>query len=49
VRKPQEGTRLVNEQDRAKRRALLVLQLVIYGYLALMIVIQLRLWSQRGW
>ncbi len=39
----------MNQQDLAKRRALLVLQLVIYGYLELMIVIQLRLWSLRGW
>ena len=39
----------VNEQDRKKRRALIVLQLVIYGYLALMIAIQLRLSVQRDW
>jgi hypothetical protein len=39
----------MNEQDRQKRRALIILQVVIYGYLALMIAIQLRLWSQRHW
>jgi hypothetical protein len=39
----------MNEQDRQKRQALIVLQLVIYGYLLLMFCIQLRLWSQRGW
>jgi hypothetical protein len=39
----------MNEQDRRKRRALVVLQLVIYGYLLLMFVIQLRLWAQRDW
>jgi hypothetical protein len=39
----------MNETDRQKRRALIILQVVIYGYLALMIVIQLRLWSQRNW
>jgi hypothetical protein len=37
------------QQDREKRRALVVLQLVIYGYLLLMFAIQLRLWSQRDW
>jgi hypothetical protein len=39
----------MNEQDRQKRRALVVLQLVIYGYLLLMIAIQLHLWAQRDW
>lgn len=39
----------MNEQDRKKRRALIVLQVVIYGYLGLMILIQLRMWSQRDW
>jgi len=39
----------MNEQDRQKRRALVVLQVVIYGYLLLMIDIQLHLWSQRNW
>lgn len=39
----------MNEQDRQKRRALIAIQLVIYGYLALMILIQLRLWAQRDW
>jgi hypothetical protein len=39
----------MNQQDRQKRKALLVLQLVIYDYLLTMFCIQLRLWSQRGW
>lgn len=39
----------MNQQDRQKRRALMVLQLVIYGYLLTMFCIQLRMWSQRGW
>lgn len=39
----------MNEQDRAKRRALLLFQLVIYGYLLTMFLIQLRMWSQRDW
>jgi hypothetical protein len=37
------------QQDREKRRALVLLQVVIYGYLLLMFCVQLRLWSQRGW
>jgi hypothetical protein len=39
----------MNEQDRQKRRALLVLQVAIYGYLLVMFAIQLHLWSQRNW
>jgi hypothetical protein len=39
----------MNEQDRQKKRALVAIQLVIYGYLAIMIVIQLRLSVQRDW
>jgi hypothetical protein len=39
----------MNQQDRQKRRALVVLQLVIYGYLLLMFAIQLHLWAQRDW
>ena len=39
----------MNEQDRSKKKALVVLQLVIYGYLALMLGLQLHLDSQRGW
>ena len=39
----------MNEQDRQRKRALVVVQLVIYGYLITMFLLQLRLWSQRGW
>jgi len=39
----------MNQQDRAKRRALVVLEIVIFSYLLLMFLIQLRMWSQRGW
>jgi hypothetical protein len=39
----------VNQQDRDRKRALVVVQVVIYGYLFTMFCIQLRLWSQRGW
>jgi hypothetical protein len=37
------------EQDRKKRRALVMLQVVIYGYLLVMFLIQLRLYAQRNW
>ena len=39
----------MNEQDRTKKRALVVLQLVIYGYLLVMFLIQLRMYAQRNW
>jgi len=39
----------MNEQDRQRKRALLVFQIAIYGYLLTMFLIQLRMWSQRGW
>lgn len=39
----------MNEEDRQRKRALVVVQVVIYGYLATMFIVQLRLWSQRGW
>ena len=39
----------MNEQDRAKKRALVMLQVVIYGYLLVAFLIQLRLYAQRNW
>jgi len=39
----------VNEQDRQRKRALVVLQLVIYGYLLTMFCVQLYMYSQRNW
>jgi hypothetical protein len=39
----------LNQQDRERKRALVVVQVVIYGYLLAMFLIQLRMWSQRGW
>ncbi len=39
----------MNRQDREKRRALVVLQVAIYGYLLLMFAIQLHMWAQRDW
>jgi hypothetical protein len=39
----------MNQQDRDRKRALVVFQVVVYGYLLAMFLIQLRMWSQRGW
>jgi hypothetical protein len=39
----------MNEQDRQRKRALVVFQVVIYGYLLTMFVIQLYMYSQRNW
>jgi hypothetical protein len=39
----------MNRQDRDRKRALVVFQVVVYGYLLTMFLIQLRMWSQRGW
>jgi hypothetical protein len=39
----------MNEQDRKRKRALVVLQVVIYGYLLTMFLIQLYMRTQRNW
>jgi len=39
----------MNEQDRAKKRALIAVQVLIYGYLLVMFLIQLRMYAQRNW
>ena len=39
----------MNQQDRDRKRALVVFQVVVYGYLLAMFLVQLRMWSQRGW
>ena len=39
----------MNEQDRAKKRALVAIQLVIYSYLLVMFLIQMRMYAQRNW
>jgi hypothetical protein len=39
----------MNQQDRDRKRALIVFQVVVYGYLLTMFLIQLRMWSQRDW
>jgi hypothetical protein len=39
----------VDERDRQLRRALVVVQVFIYGYLAIVIGIQLYLYAHRNW
>lgn len=39
----------MNQQDRDRKRALVLFQVVVYGYLLAMFLVQLRMWSQRGW
>ncbi len=39
----------MNERDRQRKRALIVFQVFIYGYLLLMFVIQLSMWASRNW
>ena len=39
----------VNERDRQRKRALIVFQIFIYGYLLIMFCIQLSMWATRNW
>lgn len=39
----------MNQADRQRRRALVVFQAAIYGYLALMIAIQAYMYATRHW
>jgi hypothetical protein len=39
----------ISERDRRRRRALIVLQIVCYGYLLAMFLIQLHMYSVRDW
>ncbi|KHO20196.1 hypothetical protein [Mycolicibacterium setense] len=39
----------MNEQERKRKRALIVLQVVIYGYLFTMFCIQMYMSFARGW
>ena len=39
----------MDEQDRQRRRALIAFQVFIYGFLGLMIVIQLYMYSTHNW
>jgi len=40
---------LMNQRDRQRKRALIVFQIFIYGYLLLMFGIQLSMWATRNW
>jgi predicted nucleic acid-binding Zn ribbon protein len=39
----------MNERERQRKRALMVFQIFIYGYLLLMFGIQLSMWATRNW
>ena len=39
----------VLEQDRRRKRALIAFQILIYGYLFTMFLIQLHMYSGRDW
>ncbi|WP_269323505.1 hypothetical protein [Mycobacterium paragordonae] len=39
----------MNEQERKRKRALIVFQLFIYGYLLVMFAVQLYMSFARGW
>jgi hypothetical protein len=39
----------ISQQDRRLRRSLIVFQIVIYGYLLTMFLIQLHMSSVRNW
>jgi hypothetical protein len=39
----------ISERDRRRRRALIVLQIVCYGYLLAMFLVQLRMSFVRDW
>lgn len=43
------GGNAMNERDRQRKRALIVFQVFIYGYLVLMFCIQLSMWATRNW
>lgn len=39
----------ISEQDRRRRRALIIVQVVCYGYLLAMFLVQLHMASARNW
>lgn len=39
----------MHDQDRKRKRALVVVQLVIYGYLLSIFLVQIYMRSQRDW
>jgi hypothetical protein len=40
---------MVDQQDRKRKRALIVFQIFIYGYLLVMFLVQLYMSFARGW
>jgi hypothetical protein len=40
---------MVDQKERNRKRALIVLQIVVYGYLLVMFLIQLYMSFARGW
>ena len=43
------NTKPIIDQDRRRKRALMVFQVLIYGYLLTMCLIQLHMYSGRDW
>lgn len=41
--------RPISQQDRRRHRAVIVFQIVMYGYLLTMFLIQMYMYSQRDW
>lgn len=39
----------MNDQDRRRRRALIVFQILIYGFLLTMFLIQVHMYMNRDW
>lgn len=39
----------MNEQDRKRRRALIVFQICMYGFLLAMFIVQLHMYMTRDW
>ena len=39
----------VSKQDRLRKRAMIIFQILMYGYLATMFAIQLYMYSTRDW
>jgi hypothetical protein len=39
----------ISEHDRRRKRALIIFQIVVYGYLLGMFLLQMYMYSQRDW
>jgi cell division septal protein FtsQ len=46
---PRKETTAMNQQEQKRKRALIVFQIVIYGYLLVMFGVQLYMSFARGW